>query len=570
VRTLILIVSIALVVPAWCFAQQTTPFTPDSTTRGLWHFDETSGSILLDASGAGNNGTVSGPVIVPGRFGNARSFDGINDYISIPSNKAFDFDTSSFRIDLWFKTAGQQSAIFLRRGLAPDPGYMMSEAYGRVVAMIGSREDRFWPDTLISAWSDSTYGDNQWHLMTMVRDRSVHKLFLYVDGILATQPVEDPFILPINSSRPLTLGRWESDVYPAFYNGLLDEVRLSSPKLLPPSVVIHVQPGLLDFGNVKIGSTDTLFLNISNSGFQDTLRVSSVTSTNPKFKVPGGPLLVAPGKNISVPMSYVPTTTTRDTTLISIASNDPVTPRVDVRAQGKGFAFTAEPIIEKLTLIPYTYYQIRLGWLRSMYDSAAVADPVTDYSIWRLVPGSPPPIPANRPGVHTAISSVLNDPSWEFVASVPAIGFDRYSCVIAPVVDNTRPSTQNVIVVAARTKNLQAFLSHPDTVLIYPGYFTGIGEGHGRQTVNAYMLSQNFPNPFNPSTVIRYGLPGSAHVILSVFNSLGQQVATLVQGDQEAGEHEVRFDAGSLSSGVYFYRIQAGDFVQTKRLLLLK
>jgi hypothetical protein len=138
------------------------------------------------------------------------------------------------------------------------------------------------------------------------------------------------------------------------------------------------------------------------------------------------------------------------------------------------------------------------------------------------------------------------------------------------VVDNTRPSTPNVIVVAARTKNLQAFLSHPDTVLIFPGYFTGVGEGHGTQTVNAYMLSQNFPNPFNPSTTIRYGLPARTHVHLSVYNPLGQQVATLVQEDQDAGEHEVRFTAATLSSGVYFYRIQAGDFVQTRRLLLLK
>lgn len=57
---------------------------------------------------------------------------------------------------------------------------------------------------------------------------------------------------------------------------------------------------------------------------------------------------------------------------------------------------------------------------------------------------------------------------------------------------------------------------------------------------------------------------------MTVFNTLGQQVATLVQGDQEAGYHEVRFDASGLSSGVYFYRLQAGDFVSTKKLLLLK
>ena len=83
-------------------------------------------------------------------------------------------------------------------------------------------------------------------------------------------------------------------------------------------------------------------------------------------------------------------------------------------------------------------------------------------------------------------------------------------------------------------------------------------------------LSQNYPNPFNPSTTIRYGLPSRSHVTLSIFNTLGQQVATLVEGEMEAGYHEVQFDASGLASGVYLYRLQAGDFVQTKRLLLLK
>jgi hypothetical protein len=85
-----------------------------------------------------------------------------------------------------------------------------------------------------------------------------------------------------------------------------------------------------------------------------------------------------------------------------------------------------------------------------------------------------------------------------------------------------------------------------------------------------FSLAQNYPNPFNPSTTIRYGVPRKSRVLLTVYNTLGQHVATLVEGDQGAGYHEVRFDAAGLSSGVYFYRLQAGDFVSTKKLLLLK
>ena len=83
-------------------------------------------------------------------------------------------------------------------------------------------------------------------------------------------------------------------------------------------------------------------------------------------------------------------------------------------------------------------------------------------------------------------------------------------------------------------------------------------------------LWQNYPNPFNPSTTIRYGLPSRSHVTLTVFNTLGQQVATLVQGEQEAGYHEAVFDASGLASGVYLYRLQAGDFIQTRSLLLIR
>jgi hypothetical protein len=91
----------------------------------------------------------------------------------------------------------------------------------------------------------------------------------------------------------------------------------------------------------------------------------------------------------------------------------------------------------------------------------------------------------------------------------------------------------------------------------------------GRQPAE-FQLLQNYPNPFNPVTTIRFGLPHKVHVTLTVFNTLGQQVALLVEGALEAGEHEVHFDGGGLPSGVYLYRLRAGEFVQTRRLLLLR
>jgi hypothetical protein len=85
-----------------------------------------------------------------------------------------------------------------------------------------------------------------------------------------------------------------------------------------------------------------------------------------------------------------------------------------------------------------------------------------------------------------------------------------------------------------------------------------------------FTLEQNYPNPFNPATTIRYGLPARSHVTMIVFNTLGQQVAELVNGEVDAGIHDVEFDGSRLASGVYFYRLVAGEHVDSKKLLLMK
>lgn len=85
-----------------------------------------------------------------------------------------------------------------------------------------------------------------------------------------------------------------------------------------------------------------------------------------------------------------------------------------------------------------------------------------------------------------------------------------------------------------------------------------------------FALEQNFPNPFNPTTTISYSLPHESYVRLSIFNTLGQTVRTLVNQFEEAGNKSVSFDSGSLSSGVYFYRLQAGTFSDVKKLLVIK
>lgn len=90
------------------------------------------------------------------------------------------------------------------------------------------------------------------------------------------------------------------------------------------------------------------------------------------------------------------------------------------------------------------------------------------------------------------------------------------------------------------------------------------------QSQTSFILWENYPNPFNPSTTIGYSLPKAAFVSLRIFNTLGEEVASLVSEHQEAGYHQTTWNSSNAPSGVYFYRLQAGDRVETKKMILLR
>jgi hypothetical protein len=171
-----------------------------------------------------------------------------------------------------------------------------------------------------------------------------------------------------------------------------------------------------------------------------------------------------------------------------------------------------------------------------------------------------------------------NSPDWTYTLASNAYSYHLGGCQRLP--------NGNTLVVSSIKGKLFEVDTNGTTVwsyspggeisraLRYPSNYVGltplIVNKVNSMTPTEFKLDQNYPNPFNPSTVISYQLPVTGNVTMKVYNILGKEVATLVNEIKQAGTYEVKFDASNLSSGIYFYRLQAGNYNETRKLILLK
>ena len=170
---------------------------------------------------------------------------------------------------------------------------------------------------------------------------------------------------------------------------------------------------------------------------------------------------------------------------------------------------------------------------------------------------------------HASGREYLNDSAAFDNINTPMTGFSPLSGISQV----TYPLTLKRIEIQLATVNVQGQTTsgtiYVDNLrLKYPGNATAIEKVSSAPTT--FRLEQNYPNPFNPTTAISYQLSAVSHVTLKVYDVLGREVTTLVHQRQNPGSYTVTFDASRLSSGVYFYRLEAGSYHDTKKLLLLK
>ena len=155
-------------------------------------------------------------------------------------------------------------------------------------------------------------------------------------------------------------------------------------------------------------------------------------------------------------------------------------------------------------------------------------------------------------GVHTTTSAVIpvGAPAWNSAIDAADTAF-------------------NYVITLPGTYNYQCVFH---TLLGMTGSFvaTAVGIQPNGEIVNSFSLAQNFPNPFNPSTVIKFSIPKSSFVILKVYDVSGKEVKNLVNSQMPQGGYNYTMNGSDLSSGVYYYKISAGEFTEVKRMVLIK
>ncbi|MDZ7766081.1 MAG: T9SS type A sorting domain-containing protein [Melioribacteraceae bacterium] len=146
----------------------------------------------------------------------------------------------------------------------------------------------------------------------------------------------------------------------------------------------------------------------------------------------------------------------------------------------------------------------------------------------------------------------VGETQWAMIALVPALGEDNFDSItkLKNKVDELRSLPYDSLAISNRV-------------------VTSVDDDNEKLPLE-YNLKQNYPNPFNPTTKIEYSIPEQSQVKIEVFNLLGQKIATLLDAKQNAGKHSVTWDASNIPSGVYFYQITVGSFINTKKMILLR
>ena len=386
-----------------------------------------------------------------------------------------------------------------------------------------------------AAWCDSSLLQKYHYGTVYTLDAGAHWT-IATASTAATPPAT--FSLPIMSFATPTSG-WQGDNSQNIYKWTV-----------PPGRTVGVYPDSLIFSMITAGRrSDTLSVDFVNHG-RDAVTVSSITLSGTEFAVirpPTLPTTVSSLGSVRVEVCFTPLTKGTHHDSLVFVSNAANVPRASVLLG----VYATPYLILAPTAIDFGQKDVNMASL----DTALI---VTNLG------GADDSISISVDAVNIVPDTAISVSPMGFI--LPAGGSQACTVHVRP---RLLASGSYYYAFVQMNSQLSVVTPQLEGSISFNLIGTlGVREAEGLPT--QFALRQNYPNPFNPSTTIKYELPRSSEVRLSVYDMLGREVAILVNERMNAGVHEVKFDGSGLASGVYLYRMWAGEFVATKRLLLLK
>ena len=396
-----------------------------------------------------------------------------------------------------------------------------------------------------------------------------------------------------------------------------------------PAPILISSQRKLDFGSVNVGDSRELTFTITNLGDADLIinnitRLSGTSDFNLAAPISFPVIIKSGDPPLSVTIDFSPSSEGEKIDTLNISSNDAENPDMYIVLKGKGKTPLSTPILASppdgsmgISTNPKlswnvssgaTSYRLQVstdatfsttvvnqnGIIDTSYTvigltnnteyywrvNAMNAGSTSDWSIvWSFI------TIIATPTLISPSDGAVNQPTTLTLRWNPIIGAMTYRIQVSTdsmftttvVDDSTITSTFRQIGPLANNTSYYWHVKAKNTGGISPyseiwHFTTGISTGvQANEAIpSEFSLSQNYPNPFNPITTIRYELPKATHVALKVYDIMGDEITVLVNKNKDAGVHHVQFNAANLPSGVYFYRLQAKDFVTTRKCILLK
>jgi len=291
----------------------------------------------------------------------------------------------------------------------------------------------------------------------------------------------------------------------------------------------------INFDTVRIGQFKETTVTISNTG-NDTLKISNIASLNAMISIRPTILYLPPGITFTDTLRLTPTVYGTTSATVLIASNSPSSPDT-IKMSGFGFG----------SAMQFNTKAISFGNVSAgIFKDTTLTITNTGNDTLKIIN-----ITSSRSTFTARPTSTSIAPGHLFVDTLRFLTF-------------TVGSDSALLVIQSNSGG------SPDTVKVTGASSPTTSVKAKAELPTIYSLNQNYPNPFNPSTTISFNLPSISFVSLKVFDINGREVATIASEEMSAGSYSRQWNASSLASGVYFYRLQTGAFTETKKLLFLK